>query len=462
MDTRRNGDLGGSGGGTASMAGGTGFAAYVMDRPEEGVFTVDRAIFRDPAIFEHEMEYIFERNWVYLAHESQLARPHDFLTASIGRQPVILMRDEDGRVGCFINACPHRGAAVCQSKCGNQKILTCPYHGWSFNSAGKLNGVKGHKQGAYPESFERLNHDLQPIPRLAGYRGFLFGSLSPAVPEVEAWLGGARVFIDMIADQAPHGLEVLKGGSEYLYAGNWKLQAENGVDGYHFDIVHRSFMGVAGRRSASGKDAVKALDAAHLRHTRNGCYDLGGGHCMIWADYPNPEDRPVYQERERLTARFGAVRAGWIFGRVRNLLLYPNVFLMDQTSTQIRVIHPVSVERTRVATYCIAPVGEAAAARAHRLRQYEDFFNASGVGTPDDLAAFEACQRGYRGRLARWQQGYARGQRRMSPGADADAQALGLAPVSSSPSFDDETLFHGQYRQWLSLMNQGRRAERES
>jgi benzoate/toluate 1,2-dioxygenase alpha subunit len=96
------------------------------------------------------------------------------------------------------------------------------------------------------------------------------------------------------------------------------------------------------------------------------------------------------------------------------------------------------------------------------LRQYEDFFNASGVGTPDDLAAFEACQRGFDGRLARWQQGYMRGTTRMTLGADAQAQALGLEPYSSSSDFRDETIYHGQYRQWLALMLRGQQQKSEA
>ena len=62
-----------------------------------------------------------------------------------------------------------------------------------------------------------------------------------------------------------------------------------------------------------------------------------------------------------------------------NLLLFPNVFLMDQTSTQIRIIQPLAVDETEVSTVCIAPVGESAEARAVRLRQYEDFFNSTGM-----------------------------------------------------------------------------------
>jgi benzoate/toluate 1,2-dioxygenase alpha subunit len=302
------------------------------------------------------------------------------------------------------------------------------------------------------------------MPRLVNYRGFLFGSLNPAVEDLEAHLGEARGFIDMIADQAPQGWEVVKGRADYTYAGNWKLQTENGVDGYHFDIVHRTFVGVIQRRAAAQRDSVRALDVRRLEASQmaNGCYDLGNGHTLLWTDYPNPQDRPLYEQRGEIAARCGEKRARWMMDRLRNLLIYPNIFFMDQTSTQLRVIHPLAVDKTRVSTYCIAPIGEDATARAHRLRQYEDFFNASGVGTPDDLAAFEACQRGYSGRLIRWQQGYMRGTQRMALGADAEAQAIGVRPYSSTNDFRDETLFHGQYRQWLKLMLHGQHAEREA
>jgi benzoate/toluate 1,2-dioxygenase alpha subunit len=410
------------------------------------------------------MKYIFEGTWVYLAHESQVPHPHDFYTTTLGRQPVLLMRNQAGEIGGFLNACAHRGATVCLGKRGNQQILTCPYHGWSFNTNGALVSVKDHSTGAYPEAFERLDHGLTRVPRLANYRGFLFGSLNPAVEDLETHLGEARIFIDMIADQAPQGWEVVKGSADYTYAGNWKLQAENGVDGYHFDIVHRTFLGVLQRRMAAGKDMVRAIDAGRLEKPglATGCYDLGNGHTLLWTDYPNPQDRPLYERRGEITAQYGEARARWMMERIRNLLIYPNIFFMDQASTQLRVIHPLAVDKTRVSTYCIAPVGEGAEARAHRLRQYEDFFNASGVGTPDDLAAFEACQRGYQGRLVRWQQGYVRGVRRMTLGADAEAQTLGVRPYSSSHDFRDETLYHGQYRQWLKLMLQGQQAEREA
>jgi benzoate/toluate 1,2-dioxygenase alpha subunit len=134
---------------------------------------------------------------------------------------------------------------------------------------------------------------------------------------------------------------------------------------------------------------------------------------------------------------------------MRNLLLFPNVYLMDQTSTQIRVFRPLAPDLTEVRIHCLAPKGEAPEARRLRLRQYEDFFNASGMATPDDLREFEASQAGF---AAGGPQDYARGAGRARPGADAPARELGIAPVQSSPSFQDETHLPGIFRQWLRLL----------
>ena len=63
---------------------------YVDDRPGEGVFRVHRDVYSDPEIFELEMKYIFERTWNFLTVETQLAKPHDYITTWIGRTPRVL------------------------------------------------------------------------------------------------------------------------------------------------------------------------------------------------------------------------------------------------------------------------------------------------------------------------------------------------------------------------------------
>jgi benzoate/toluate 1,2-dioxygenase alpha subunit len=123
---------------------------------------------------------------------------------------------------------------------------------------------------------------------------------------------------------------------------------------------------------------------------------------MLWTRLTNPQVRPVHNQLERLQEKVGEARADAIVNTTKNLCLYPNVYLMDQFSTQIRVLRPISVDKTEITIYCWAPKGERAEDRSKRIRQYEDFFNVSGMGTPDDLEEFRACQRGYEGRELKW------------------------------------------------------------
>jgi benzoate/toluate 1,2-dioxygenase subunit alpha len=397
------------------------------------------------------MKHVFERSWVYLAHESQLRNPGDFLATNIGRVPVMLVKNKTGAVNAFLNSCAHRGATLCRVPAGNRRAFACGYHGWTYDLDGRNVFVKDEETGAYPAAFRKADKNLTPLARFGSYQGFLFGSLSADVPDLETHLGAAKVFVDMLAEQSPQGMEVLRGCSTYRYKGNWKLQAENGVDGYHFTTVHGNYVQILARRAAAGDDVVKAIDVKALAQLKTGGYDLGRGHNVIWAELPNAPDRPLWSRREEIARRLGEERAVWMVNRMRNLLLYPNVQLMDQASTQIRVFRPISVDETEVKIHCIAPVGESDAARERRIRQYEDFFNASGMATPDDLSEFEGCQAGYRAKGRRWIP-YDRGTMQKTMGADAEARKLGIEPVMSGAHIMDETMFQGQYRHWLALM----------
>ena len=88
-------------------------------------------VYYDPAIFREELEKIWSREWVYVAHESEVPQPGDYVTRQIGLQPVIVSRDEDGKVHLLLNRCMHRGNTVCQSDCGNSHAFRCAYHGWT-------------------------------------------------------------------------------------------------------------------------------------------------------------------------------------------------------------------------------------------------------------------------------------------------------------------------------------------
>lgn len=428
----------------------------------KGLYRCKREMFTDEELFELEMKYIFEGNWIYLAHESQVAKVNDYYTTKIGRQPVFITRNKDGELNAFINSCSHRGATLTRFKHGNKGTFTCPFHGWTFNNSGKLLKIKDPNDTGYPDSFNcNGSHDLKKVARFASYRGFLFASLNADVQELEDFLGESKKIIDMIADQSPDGLEVLRGSSTYVYEGNWKLQAENGADGYHVTATHWNYAATQGQRKEKDcGDTINAMSAGGWAKNGGGFYSFENGHLLLWTRWDNPEDRPLHQIRDELVAKYGEERANWMIGNSRNLCLYPNVYLMDQFSSQIRVFRPISADRTEVTIYCIAPKGESAEARAHRIRQYEDFFNASGMATPDDLEEFRACQEGFMGRSLEWND-MSRGATHWIKGADSNAEKIGLKPLLSGARPEDEGLYVVQHSYWLEQMHKALAAEQQ-
>jgi benzoate/toluate 1,2-dioxygenase alpha subunit len=205
------------------------------------------------------------------------------------------------------------------------------------------------------------------------------------------------------------------------------------------------------RRAEGG---TRAVDANGWSKAVSGVYGFENGHILLWTRVLNPEVRPVWTQRAALAERLGADRAEIIVSQSRNLALYPNVFLMDQFSTQIRVVRPIDVHRTEVTIYCFAPKGEGAELRATRIRQYEDFFNVSGMGTPDDLEEFRSCQSAYEGAGALWND-LSRGAMRWIAGPDDNARAMGMKPLLSSERSEDEGLFVRQHEYWARAMLAG-------
>ena len=426
----------------------------------KGLYRCKREIFTSQDLFDLEMKYIFEGNWIYLAHESQVGKVNDYYTTKIGRQSIFITRNKDKQLNAFINACAHRGATLARFKHGNKATYTCPFHGWTFNNSGKLLKIKDPEGTGYPATFNcDGSHDLKKIARFESYKGFLFGSLNPDVLPLEEYLGESKKIIDMIVDQSPDGLEVLRGSSTYVYEGNWKLQAENGADGYHVTATHWNYAATqAQRKTRDSGDDINAMSAGGWAKNGGGSYSFENGHLLLWTRWDNPEDRPLMEQRDRLVSEFGEAKADWMIKNSRNLCLYPNVFLMDQFSSQIRVFRPLAPNRTEVTIYCIAPKGESAEARTKRIRQYEDFFNASGMATPDDLEEFRACQEGFEAGYFEWND-MSRGAEHWVEGPDAEADKINLKPILSGVKTEDEGLYVAQHTYWLEQMHKALKAE---
>jgi benzoate/toluate 1,2-dioxygenase alpha subunit len=116
------------------------------------------------------------------------------------------------------------------------------------------------------------------------------------------------------------------------------------------------------------------------------------------------------------------------------------------------------VDQTEVTIFCFAPKGESAADRATRIRQYEDSFNVSGMGTADDLEEFRACQAGYAGTTALWND-LSRGAPLWVDGPDENAKSMGIKPIISGERSEDEGLFVCQHEHWVHVMRDALKKE---
>ena len=430
------------------------------DRPAEGGFRVHRRAFLDPEVFDLEVRHVFEGTWVFLGLESQVAKPNDFFTATIGRQPVIVQRDEQGKVGVFHNSCRHRGALVVPERSGNRARHVCRYHGWTYDSAGRCTLITHEQDGRYPPDFASRDHGLARVPRVASYRGLIFASLNPDVPTLEEHLGEARASIDLVADQSPQGLEFLSGTIRYTFDGNWKLQFENGLDFYHFAVTHASYVEVARHRQAKhGAEAPVRWSEAEPNDQGTAWFERG--HALMWSNRNSLRvTRPLQHDPSALAAlekRVGPVRAKWMQLN-RNLTIFPNMQLIDVSSLQLRIWRPVSVNRTEMVSWCLAPIGEPPEARRRRIRQYEDFFNPTGLATSDDNVMYEFQQAGLAAEGAGATEGYLRGIAAPGQGPDPHTGELGMKPsgwISGPFSMGSETCFHAGYREWLRLLKAG-------
>jgi len=434
----------------------------VDDRPKDGVFRVNRAIFRDPDLFELEMKHIFEGGWVFVGLATQAENPHDYFTSFVGRVPIVVSRDGEGVLNCFVNACPHKGVRLVHKVCGNARRHVCPYHSWTFDSGGINRNIKWKKSGCYAPAFDEESHDLAPVARFGEYRGFLFASLNPDVPSLDDFLGETRKLLDLVVDKSPEGVvELVPGRVTFTYAANWKMQLENCSDQYHFTSTHPSYIRILDQRAREkAEEVVQATlgaadfwqeDAAGIT---GGTMSFEHGHVLNWGVMPVSSAQPDFERADQLAQAHGVAKRNWMFN-MRNLTIFPNLQVAENASSQMRVIRPLAANLTEMQTWCIAPRGESPEARALRIRQYEDFFNPTGMATPDDTVCYEEAQLGMAEQERPWLQGHARGLTASVPGGNDYSDMIDLKPARSvlaDAQLCDESLFGSYYRAWAARM----------
>jgi anthranilate 1,2-dioxygenase large subunit len=216
-----------------------GASSEALHWPAEGVTRVPFRVFSDPEIYALEQQRIFRGPiWNFLCLEIEIPRPGDIRLASVGETPVVVTRDEQGAVHAMVNRCAHRGALVCLKERDHATALTCAYHAWTYDLAGRLqsvafrHGVRG--KGGMPEDFDISRHRLEPL-RVEIFCGLVFGTFSPETPPIETYLGPMTSGLIRRALGRPHRLI---GCHSQMLHNNWKLYAENVRDSYHASLLH--------------------------------------------------------------------------------------------------------------------------------------------------------------------------------------------------------------------------------
>lgn len=356
---------------------------------------IKAAMYEDPSLFREEMQKIFEKTWVWVAHESEVPEKGSFKLSWVGTQSVIVVRDRKGDINVLVNRCRHRAATVCEVKKGKASSFQCPYHGWGYALDGSLRALPHPEE--YGADFDKTKHGLVAL-RTESYQGMIFATFNDAIEPLTDFLGPAKKWMDLFMKQGAGYPVTTLGEHQFSFPGNWKIQLENTTDAYHFPIVHKSFL------QSLDEEAEKTfsfLDGAGFVE------DLGNGHSVmvmipelvdLEADLEAPIPERFLDLAEDLRKEHSEehvrriVRA--VGGSGFNLNLFPNVAC---SMAFFRVLRPINVAETAIRHIAIGMQGGPPAANRMRLRLHEHFQGPMGFGSPDDSEVWERVQRGAAG-----------------------------------------------------------------
>jgi phenylpropionate dioxygenase-like ring-hydroxylating dioxygenase large terminal subunit len=276
-------------------------------------------LYHDPEFFEAEKAAFLRAAPQPVCHESDIAEPGEWRSLDYLGESVIVIRGDDGKARAFHNVCRHRGSRLVDGAGGCARVLTCPYHAWSYGRDGRLAGVP-HRQD-YPE-LQPGELGLKPVI-LESWRGFLFVRLEEGLP------GVAAMMTPYEEEVAPYRFEELRAIGRVTLRPrplNWKTIADNYSDHLHIPVGHPGLTRLFGRNyKIEAKEWVDRMEG-----------DLGE------AESANPSER-AYQ---RLLPDVGHLppshRRKWLYYK-----LFPNVaFDMYPDQVDFMQFLPVSATET--------------------------------------------------------------------------------------------------------------------
>lgn len=369
---------------------------------------VHRDVYLSQELFDLEMERLWRNTWIYVGHDSQVPNIGDFYSTEIARQPLIMLRDEGGKVRVLMNRCAHKGARLVSAMHGQceNRLLRCPYHGWTYRLDGSIrtipmkSGYEGTALADSPNSRGIVN-----LPQVENYRGFVFARLSESGPGFREYFGESLTSIDNMVERAPEGrLEVAGGVLRFMHDCNWKMFIENLNDTMHPMVAHESAAGTAKKLWADkpeGTPKPMAIEQflpfvnGYSFFDQMGVHIYENGHSYTGVNFSIHSAYSAIGEYESLMEKtYGAERARAILGEVRhNTVYYPSLTIKGAIQS-IRVVRPLGPQQTLIESWTFRLAG-APAQLLRRTVMYTRLINApTSVVGHDDRHCYRAIQEG--------------------------------------------------------------------
>ncbi len=193
--------------------------------------SLDQRFYTDEDIYALELERIIYRNWIVAGHRSELPNAGDFKVFKVADESAIIVRGTDGSIRAFANVCRHRGSLVCLEAAGNARKFVCPYHGWTYDTDGKLVAARD-----MPDEFDWDAHALKRLS-CDVVHGLILVCFSEDAPSLD------NCKKEMAEPMAMFDFENLKVAAwkEYAIPANWKLSIENYQECYHCATAHPDY-----------------------------------------------------------------------------------------------------------------------------------------------------------------------------------------------------------------------------
>jgi ethylbenzene dioxygenase alpha subunit len=348
---------------------------------------IHRRIFWDAEIYEQELERIFARAWLFVAHESQLSGPGSFLTTYMGNDAVIVARGKDDEISVMLNSCPHRGNRVCFADAGTTRSFVCNYHGWAFGLDGNLAGMPEAELYEASPGFKREDWGLRNA-RVATYKGLVFATFDREAPSLEAFLGNFRWYLDAVLDAEDGGTEFLPGVTRSRLKCNWKFMADNFVG----DIYHALWTHLGGVEPTLGEHGGVQIDNVNSYQVSVNGHGWEFGQ-NIYGNAATIGDRELIRymksRADAVTARLGKIRAN-MWGAVSSALIFPNFAFLPGYFT-FRTFQPKGPLETELCAWTLVPKAMPEDIKDRLRRGTMRTFSPAGMLEMDDGENWENC-----------------------------------------------------------------------